>query len=426
MPTKSSGITPLMLAVQTRRPDVVESLLAEGAEVDVEDFQSRTPLSLATQIGGDLAVQMMKLLLAADPSKDDGSLHNAARDLNLSAVKALVDVGHAPDFPSPLHDGRSALAEVCLHGSSLGSMSTEQEKAMLKVMSFLIESGSDLTIKSHGRSILHLCFEAIDPVTTSRLLLRAGMWKHVNKPFNHYVHGRLTYSPTMYIRKVLVVPEAQDALLTLLYANRAVDEYYATSGPQPEGATGLPEDLKLQERERMERLERLAEESQELAQAASRKRELANIDSQIVAQRAQMEDARRQTLHEQDLAFARSRAQLENSLASASTQRRLSEQRALATAERDADEARQRKTLEWEGKAHRERVENARALSAIRISEREEVERVEKRVDDRMQRRLEAQGRLLEGQERLARVWADGSVQAPRGRPQIGYVTEER
>lgn len=70
-------------------------------------------------------------------------------------------------------------------------------------MSLLIDSGSDLTIKSNGRSLLHLCFEAADPVVTSRALLKSGMWKHVNKPFNYVVIDGHTHSPTMYISRVL-------------------------------------------------------------------------------------------------------------------------------------------------------------------------------------------------------------------------------
>ncbi|PHH89948.1 hypothetical protein CDD83_4895 [Cordyceps sp. RAO-2017] len=107
-----SRTTPLMLAVQTRRPDLVKLLLLDGADVDAIDYRGRTALSMATEIGGDIAVQMMSSLLAAEPSRDDGSLHNAARDLNLPAVRVLVQSGHDPDFPSPLHGGRSALGEV--------------------------------------------------------------------------------------------------------------------------------------------------------------------------------------------------------------------------------------------------------------------------------------------------------------------------
>lgn len=345
---------------------MVQSLLLRDADVDVIDYQGRTPLSMATHIGGDVAVQMLSILLTAELSRDDRSLHNAARDLNLSVVKVLVQSGHDLDFPSPLHGGRRALGEACLHGSDAGEMA-ERERAMQKVMAFLIDSESDLSIKSGGKSLLHLCFDAADPVVTSRALLKSGMWKHVNEAFDYYADDGYTYSPTMYITKVLPPSDVGDELLALLRASRATDVFYAHEGPQPEGAAGLPEDMEVQERARK------AEESDDFSMAMARKREIASVEQQILAHKADMEEARRRKLHSEDVAALRSRAQLDESLASTAHQRRLAEQRAVAEAsigraralaatELEAEEARQRKALEWEGK----------------LSERQELERIDK------------------------------------------------
>ncbi|KAL5095122.1 hypothetical protein Trisim1_003731 [Trichoderma cf. simile WF8] len=430
--TKLSGTTPLMLAVRERRSDIVKLLLLEGADVDAMDFLGRTPMAMVTHLSGDVAIQMMSSLLAAEPSKDDGSLHNAARDLNLPAVKVLMEAGHDPDFPSPLHNGRSALGEVCLHGSDAGEMTPERERKMQKVMTFLVDSGSDLTIKLDGKSILYLCFDATDPVSTTRALLKSGMWKHINKPFNQYADETFVYSPTMYITKVLASLDAHDQLLSVLRASRATDVYYAKEGNQPEGAVGLPEDLEVRERVRKARSERLAEESQDFALALARKREIASVEQQIHSQKAEMEDARRRRLQSEDLATIRSKAQLEESLANDAFRRRLSEQRAvteatlassrtLAASDLEAEEARQRKALEWENKLNSERAGNARALIEMRIGEREELDRIEVSAESRIQRRLEAQRRLVESQEKLAGRLA-GSGGDPRR--QIGYVTE--
>ncbi|KAG6053350.1 hypothetical protein E4U17_004790 [Claviceps sp. LM77 group G4] len=433
-----SHTTPLMLAIKTRRPDLVKLLLLEGAEVDVLDYKERTPLSMATSIGGDVSEQMVSLLLAAAPPRDDGSLQNAARDLNLRVVKVLVGAGHDPDFPSPLHEGRSALAEVCLHGSDNTELMAERERAMQKVMTFLIDSKSHLSIKSNGKSLLELCFEAADPLATTRSLLKSGMWKHVNKPFSHHTVDGYVYSPTMYIKKILPKTDVSASLLSILQSSRAHDVYYALSGPQPSDAVGLPEDLAVQERQRKARLERLAQETADFSTAIARKNEIASVEHRILAQKAEMEGMRRRKLHNEDMHAVRSRAQLEESLASASHARRMQEQhilaesslgraRALAAAEVEAQEGRQRKALEWEAKLNTEKVENARALSAIRISERQEVERLDRGAEGRMRARLEAQRKLVESQEKLAKRVADG----PNGggmtdsrRPQIGYVTE--
>ncbi|KAL7948567.1 hypothetical protein V8C42DRAFT_314859 [Trichoderma barbatum] len=430
--TKVSGTTPLMLAVRERRPDIVKWLLLEGADVDAMDFLGRTPMAMVTHLSGDVAIQMMSSLLAAEPSKDDGSLHNAARDLNLAAVKVLMEAGHDPDFPSPLHNGRSALGEVCLHGSDAGDMTPERERKMQKVMTFLVDSGSDLTIKLNGKSILYLCFDATDPVCTTRALLKSGMWKHVNKPFNHYADETFVYSPTMYVTKVLESLDAHDELLSVLRASRATDVYYAKEGTQPDGAIGLPDDMEVRERIRKARSERLEEESNDFALALARKREIASVEQQIQAQKAEMEDARRRRLQSEDLSTIRSKAQLEESLANDAFRRRLSEQRAvteatlassraLAASDLEAEEARQRKALEWENKLNSERAGNARALIEMRIGEREELERIEMGAEQRIQKRLETQRRLVESQEKLAGRLA-GSPGDPRR--QIGYVTE--
>lgn len=422
-----------MLSIQTRRLDLVKSLLLEGADVNPTDALARSALSMTSTIGGDLAIDMMGCLLAAEPNPDDGSLHNAARDLNFPAVRVLVQAGHDPDFPSTCHDGRSALAEVCFRGSDL-ELNTEREKSMQKVMAFLIHAGSDLTLKSREKPMLYLCFEAKDPVATTRIFLKVGMWKHINKPLNHFTDGKFTYSPTMYIIKKLYKSEHREHLLSILNANRCTDVFYANEGPQPDDAVGLPEDLKVQERERKFRLQRQAEQLQDFNATLARKRELSNVENQIWAQKAEMEDARRRKLQNDDLLAIRSRAQLEESFESAAHQRRIAEQRALtdtsvsraraiAAAEVESEDMKQRKALEWQGAHHNQQVGNARAMAAVRLSEREEVDRLERVAEERMGRRLEAQRKVVESQERLARRIAAGP--GLDSRRQIGFVESQ-
>ena len=433
--TRLSQSTPLILAVQNRRPDIVKALLLEGADADITDYKERSPLSLATDIGGELSIEMMGNLLAAEPACDDGSLHNAARELNLSAVKVLVGAGHDPDYPSPYHEGRSALGELCLKGSDSADLTAEREKKMQKVIAYLVDQGSDLAIKSHGKSLLHICFDARDPITTSRVFLKAAMWKYIGRPLNYYIDDTYTYSPTMYVKKVLPESDNKEKLLKLLYSYRAVDVFYATEGPQPDDAVGLPEDIKVEERARKARLFRMAEETEDFAVSLARKKELASIENQIWAQKSEMEDARRRKLQNEDILALRGKAQLEESLDKAAHQRRVSEQRAMseasisqrkqiASAELESEDMRQRKMLEWQNKSNRERVDNARAISSIQISEREELDRLERNAEERMSRRLDAQRKVIDSQERLARRIAAGPGGSDQRR-QIGYVAEE-
>ncbi|RDA93977.1 hypothetical protein CP533_4991, partial [Ophiocordyceps camponoti-saundersi (nom. inval.)] len=428
--------TPLMLATQNRRPDLVKSLIDHGADSDALDNQGRTSLCMAANASGEVAVQLLMILLAAEPSKDDGSLHNAARNLNLPAVTLLVQAGHDPDFPSPLHGGRSALGEVCLHGSDAGELTALRERAMLKIMGLLMGSDSDLTIKSNGKSFLLLCFDATDPVVTTRALLKSGMWKHVNKPFNRFTLGEYTYSPTMYISKVLGPSGVNDELLSVLRASRAVDMFYANEGPQPEGAVGLPEEVEAEDRARRARLSRLAMQSEDLSIAMACKRQLADVERQIAAQQEKADYSRRRKLHGHELASIRSRAEAAEAVAASAHERRLAEHRAMADAslgsakalaetELEAEEARRRKALDWEQQINSARVGHVRTLSSINMGELQVAERIEKDADRRIGKRLAAQRLLVESQDRLAaRLRPATAMIEHRPRTSVGYVTE--
>ncbi|KAK1993527.1 hypothetical protein LX36DRAFT_586106 [Colletotrichum falcatum] len=439
--SRASQTTPLMLAIRNRRPDVVKMLLLEGAEVDVCDAGGNTPLTLSTEVGGETAIKMMSNLLAAGASRNDGSLHNSARELNMPACQVLVQYGHEPDFPSTLHGGRSALGELCRHCADSGELTAARQKLMERTVNFLIEAGSDVTLRSEGKSILLLALESRDPVATSRTLLKAGMWKHINKKFNHFTDGKTTYSPTMYVQHVLPAPaEQKEALLRLLRANRAEDVYYANMGPQPEGAVGMPEDVEMQERTRRARLDRINLEQEDHVLSIARNQELATVQAQIWSAQAELEDSRRRRALQDELAALGERARAEEDHFAAAMRRKRDERsadlehevalteatvsraRAVGLAETDLTAARRTMLLEWEKQLATEKVDHARALSAIRIAEREDVDRMDREQEDRFRARLAEQRRLVDGQSHLASQLAGAGV---NGRRQIGYITGE-
>lgn len=431
----------------------MKALLLAGAEVDIQDATGRSPLSMASAIGGDLGVLMMANLLAAGASRNDGSLHNAARELNIQAMQVLVEHNHDPDFPSPLHDGRSALAELCLHAADLGEINASREKQMEKAINFLIDSGSDISLQSDGKSILLLALESADPVTTTKVLLRAYMWKAINKPFNLYTDGEFTYSPTQYVERVLFKPKSKtktststtadrkSQLLTLLHANRGQDIYYANSGPQPADAKNLPTHLEIEEQERRARLERLAKETEDHQRALQRTRELATVQDQIRASQAEFEEARRRRALSSDLTAQKVRqAADEESFNAAMRQQRtkqqmdLQHQEALAAAAvlrareaADAERGLNMKRLEWERELGGERVGNAAQLSSLRLREREELERIDRASDARIEGRIKEQRRLVDSQSALAANLGStgGGSGGVNARRQIGFVSGE-
>lgn len=438
--TRLSKTTPLMLAIQHRRPDLVKALILAGAEVDVMDITGNTPMTMATQLGGDLGTSMMSSILAADPSINDGSLHNAARDLNLKALRVLIEYGHDLDFPSTLHGGRSALGELCLNAAHAGPLTAAQEKQMEKVMAVLINNDTDLTIQSDGKSVLLLALNSADPVPTTRALLKVGLWKHVNKPYNHYTDGTYTYSASQYVARVLPESDVRPQLLELLKANRAIDVYYANDGPQPKEAVNLPPELLRAERERRAREERIAKETEEHAMALARTREIASIHNQVFLARAELEDARARRQRDDELAAIHERRAAEETAFAAELRRRKAEREAavqheqrlteagltrarlVAEAELQMEEQKQGRMIEWEERLGRNREASAKALSAVRVKEREAIERLDAASDARTVRRIAEHKKLVEGQERLAARLASGGVDQRR---QVGYVTGE-
>jgi len=438
--TRLSKMTPLMLAVQSKRKEMVRALILAGAEVDVIDATGNTPLTMATQVGGDLGTAMMSNILAAEPSKNDGSLHNAARELNLAAVQVLVDFGHDMDFPSPIHGGRSALAELCLNAAHAGPLTAVQEKKMEKVMVFLIEKETDLSLHSDGKSALLLALESVDPLTTTRTLLKVGMWKRINESFNYYTENNYTYSPTQYVARILPESHIQPALLALLRANRARDVYYANDGPQPDDATNVPEELLYAERLRRARLERVALETQDHELTLARTQEMAGVQAQIYAERAALEDSRARRRQAEEMCMLRERAALEEDAFAAQLRRVRAEReeglrheqaltesgltrvRLVAETQMELEGRRQAKQIEWERTVGGEQTRNARELSAIRIREREDIERVDAANDARVMGRIAEQRRLVDSQNNLAgRLMSVGVA----GRRQIGYVAGE-
>lgn len=429
--TRVSKMTPLMLAIRNRRPDLVKSLIFAGAEVDVMDITGNTPMTMATEVGGDLGTTMMTYILAAEPSKNDGSLHNAARELNLQALSVLVEAGHDVDFPSTLHGGRSALGELCLSAANSGPLTAAQEKQLEKAMNFLINQGSDPTIQSDGKSVLLLALHSNDPITITKTLLRVGLWKHINQPHNHYTDGVHTYSPTQYVSRILPNSSLKPQLLDLLKANRAIDVFFANEGPQPEGACNLPAELLRAERERRAREERIARESEEHQIALARTKEISNIQNQIFKARAELEASTVRQAREEELAAVDARRAADRIQFHDELQRRKAEREAAIMHEQRLTEAglsRARIVSEAELEMESKRKEKAmawdRQMSQLRIKEREALDKIEAGADARSVKRMTEHKRLVDSQFALAGRVQNG-VGLNGGRPVGGYITGE-
>lgn len=436
--TPTSKTTALMLAIRAKRTDLVGALILAGADVNVADATGNTPMTMATKVGGEIGTSIMGMILAADPSPDDGSLHNAARELNLEAVQVLIQYGHDLDFPSPIHDGRTALGELCLNAAHAGPLTAADEKTMEKIMTLLIKSGTDLTLQVHGKSVLLFALHSADPLPTTRTLLRVGYWKLLNKPFNHFTDGTFTYSPTQYLLRVIPESDHKDALITLLLGNRAQEVYYANDGPQPPGAVNLPEELLRAERDRRAREERIARETEEHKLALARTQEIATLHDQIFKNRATLEDSRARRVQDAEIANIRERQAIAQHGFAEELKRReaereasvrheqklleagLSRTRLIAEADMEREQRKHEMAIGWEKERTAQAVSNARQLSEVRVREREAVERFDKEADGRLMRKIQEQKRLVDSQNVLAGQLASGG----QGRRQIGFVEE--
>ncbi len=219
--------------------------------------------------------------------------------LNASAVKALTKAGHAPDFPSTKHEGRTALAELCLYCRGERDISGLEE-----TLDALHRAKADPMRKWHGKTAVFIALDNLEPERVLEKLVERVMWKQISKEENVYQEGDYFYSPTMYIKKgVLKGPQHQCAgLLHLLENSGATDRYYAQERfQQPPDATGQPANVIEFERKRLLREEQLAKEKEDHERRLQQKLEQAEQQAWLAEQAAQQRYMHKQIEHGQNL-----------------------------------------------------------------------------------------------------------------------------
>ena len=352
--TRRSRTRPLMVAIREKRADVVKMLLAHGADVQAKDGEGRTPLAVAVSLGGEAGEEVTRNVLEASAPRNDGSLHAAARELNVETVRILVKFGHEPDFPCPVHGGRTALAELCAYGATADVQGDARGEILLeKVMSALVEAGSDLEVQSAGgKTALLLALEREkNALVVTRALLRSGMWRLVNGEKNLFWHGRFAYSPTMYLR-ILPRTENTDALYALLRDFRCEDRFFAREGPQPEGAVGVPGHLWEEELARRKGAEARREEEVRHAREMERVRELEELRAKMFIAQADLEASTRREQRKEELAFLEEKRRVEEEAERARDERR---------------RIREREVMAFEEGVTREVMSRARSVAEMEV-----------------------------------------------------------
>ncbi|KAI2603700.1 hypothetical protein GGR54DRAFT_644552 [Hypoxylon sp. NC1633] len=256
-----SGATPLILAATNGRVDIVRKLIKANANTLARDYWDNTALYYAAQAGN---LEVVKLLLKAKFKQNDGSLHEAARELHGDVVTALIKAGHSINFPSsrPEHNGRTPIQELAYKCDGMRS-SFEIESTLLA----LKEGKLAPLDKWQGKNPLFLALENSYAVTLA--LLDVVMWPVINHEDNVFMdfnkYGkRLFFSPTMYVRFYLSQASGSGRLEGLLRTKNCLDRYYAELGAeQPEGAVGLPDDVEKEERKMRAEAEKRQKREQE-------------------------------------------------------------------------------------------------------------------------------------------------------------------
>ncbi|CZT51702.1 uncharacterized protein RSE6_12887 [Rhynchosporium secalis] len=445
-----TGVTPLTLAIQNQRADVVLKLLNKGANVTQPDAEGITPLNLA---GSFTNTDIMGYILQAGAETDDGSLHDVSRQLRCDAMRTLIKNGHEVDFPSDRHEGRSALAELCLRAMDDSPSPAKLEGA---IQCLIVNDANIREASYSGKTIFHYALDSSDPSTILAVLLKL-MWKFINEDAFLFTDNKYTYSLTKYVEKGLFAgPQKQkEELLQLLRNKRAKDRFWANSidGVQPEDYCNGPPHIEAEVRLQKTRLKRLAEQKEdtqraiELKRAAvageveimhliteaelARERQKGQVERELLTEKAatalQLEksaDAQRDTMltqkHTREEGHQRQLRDILIATQQAITAEEFEKERTSSMMQIEFLERR----TQIEEASIRERVDiennGIRMRLAIEGGGYEEQEKFHAKQYEREMARIKMQKQLVAGQTTLA-----GTLQGGRlNQRQIGFITE--
>ncbi|WP_371223210.1 ankyrin repeat domain-containing protein [Orientia tsutsugamushi] len=163
----NSGNTPLHLAVRNYHTDVIEALLAHGANVNLQDRHYNTALHYAIRTR-DLTIITILLNNGANPNIQDNSLntplHYAALKCNIDIVKLLLNSGSDPNIQdkwlnTPLHHAafhcNMDIIKLLLNSGSNPNIQDKwlntpfhyaASKCNIDIAKFLLNSGSNINL----------------------------------------------------------------------------------------------------------------------------------------------------------------------------------------------------------------------------------------------------------------------------------------
>ncbi|KAJ4410529.1 hypothetical protein N0V91_002016 [Didymella pomorum] len=236
-PSPTSDITPLSVAARESRSDIVQALLDRGADPSARDKWVRSALFYASSRS---AISIVRTL-APKALKNDGSLHEAARCLQIDSVSVLIQHGHSANYPSRLHEGRTPLGELCLHAEA---DSGQQRSRVRQLIRLLLDHGADslFKVRNEKSSVLLALDNPHGALDVTEALLETEVWETINDEKHTYLASGLTYSPLSYVEHVPAPHRTaiKSQLIDLLRDKGCVPRFYSSTAEQPPGAVGIP------------------------------------------------------------------------------------------------------------------------------------------------------------------------------------------
>jgi ankyrin repeat protein len=236
--SSTSDISSIALAARNGRSDIVQTLLDAGADASMRDKFNRSALYYASSVSNISTVQA----LAPYALKNDGSLHEAARCLQLDIATILVKHGHSPSFPSRLHQGRNALSELCLNGHIT---TASQRSKVRQLISLFLDNGADplFKVRNEKSAIILALDNAYSALDILEALLETEIWENINDEKHLYRDSNgLWYSPLKYVELIPSPSRAaiRQDLIDILRDKSCSPRFYSESAIQPSGAIGIP------------------------------------------------------------------------------------------------------------------------------------------------------------------------------------------
>ncbi|KAH7075499.1 hypothetical protein BKA63DRAFT_511624 [Paraphoma chrysanthemicola] len=239
--SSATETAPIHLAAQHGRGELARSLLERGADASARDWSNRSALFYASSVSSISTVQA----LAPRALKNDGSLHEAARCLQLDVAIVLIQHGHQANFPSRLHQGRHALSELCLNADVKAS---SQRSIVRQLITLFLDNGADAKFKARTeKSAVILALDnAYSALEITDALLETRVWEEINDERHMFRdQNGLWYSPLNYVELIPSPSRAahKQDLIDLLRDKGCEPRFYSETAIQPPGATGIPKSV---------------------------------------------------------------------------------------------------------------------------------------------------------------------------------------